>query len=241
MNKLSVALIAMVFTASCKKNRITPPVEVNQDLTVKLNTQYLPGTKVDSAMVTWDNGVHAVTKKMILRNDSLILPINSFDKGNGTMTIQLFTQAKLKTQNLQWEKRFTTKLEDNNSLSFPAPTGYTDAEWNPRVILVDGLTKMTAIVALRPEDSYFFVKNVPAASPRVELERNYTRVPGGAEIVTGGTWKCSNCASTTVENRSFFEYQKTQIAGRQWAMVEVGIGTFGNTPVGGVVLYFNYF
>lgn len=240
MKKLSIAVAVILLTASCKKTNV-PPVVVNQDLTIKLNTQYLPAAKIDSAMVTWDNGTRAVTKKMVLRNDSLVLPLQGFDKGDGTMTIQLFTQAKLKNENLQWEKRFTAKLETNSSFSFAAPTGYTDADWNPRVILIDGFTQLTAIVALRPEDSYFQVKNIPAAFPKVELERNYTRIPGGAEIIAGGTWKCNNCAGANVENRNFFEYQKNLVAGKQWAMVEVGVGLFGNTPVGGAVLYFNYY
>lgn len=242
MNKTLLALAVVVLAASCKKTDVAPVVVANQDLTIKLNTQYLPAVKIDSAMVTWENTTRAVTKKMILRNDSLVLPLKSFDKGDGTMTIQLFTQAKLKTQNLQWEKRFTTKLEANSSFSLQAPTGYTDAEWNPRVILIDGLTNLTAIIALRPEDSYFYVKNIPAAYPKVELERNYARIPGGAEIVTGGTWKCNDCAGANVENRAFFDYQKTQIAGRTWAMVEVGVGVFGPPPsYGGASLYFNYY
>ncbi|HYK56487.1 MAG TPA: hypothetical protein VEV15_08395, partial [Flavisolibacter sp.] len=114
--------------------------------------------------------------------------------------------------------------------------------WFPRVILIDAPTNFTAIVALRPDDAYFLLKNIPAGF-KIELERHYVATPGGAVIVGGGLWKCNTVCTDErgiIENRDFFRPLAGQMKDRVYKMVEVGIGLFGDNYSSGPGFYFNH-
>ncbi|MCW3109298.1 MAG: hypothetical protein JWQ09_3804 [Segetibacter sp.] len=107
--------------------------------------------------------------------------------------------------------------------------------------MIDNPTNFTAIIALRPADPYFLLKNVPAGY-KIELERGYYLIPGGAISVGKGFWKCNNVCTDSrgiIENREYFSPLPNQINGREWKMVEIGVGLFDNTPFPGPSFYFN--
>jgi hypothetical protein len=219
------------FLFACKKDHsVVPPPSpaVNARIAVKLNNSYLPADKVDSAILVWETAGSVQQETMQLSNDTLFIKVKKLNKGAGTLTIQLFTKLELRHRNLQWEKRNVVTLKEQESLNMPAPVNYDDAAWFPRVILIDQPSNFTAIVGLRPADPYFLLKNVPPGF-KIALERNYTAIPGGAVIVGGGLWKCyAVCTDDRgiIENREFFKPLQTQMANREWKMVEVGIGLF---------------
>jgi hypothetical protein len=244
---LAAAFFSIVLMTACTKERSLPaptpsPVVQNPRLAIKLNQDYMPANKIDSAVLTWELNGQLQQKRMELSNDTLFAETKSLNKGAGRATVQIFSRTSLRQQNLQWEKRADLTLNDNSSVNWSAPANYEDATWFPRVIFVDAPTKFTVIIALRPTDPYFFLKNVPPGF-KIELERNYTKIPGGAEIVGGGTWKCNGVCTDSrgiIENREFFRPLATQMAGREWKMVEVGVGLFGDNYTSGPGFYFNY-
>jgi len=242
----TTAWVIFLFCA-CKKQpghlpTPAPPSGENTRIAIKLNSNYLSEEKVDSAILVWETAGQVQRKKMQRSNDTLFTMLNNLNRGEGRLTIQIYSKAAVRGQNLQFEKRMDTILKESESINLPAPTGYDDPVWLPRVILIDNFTHFTAIIALRPADPYFLLKNVPSGF-KIELERNYTVIPGGAESVGGGLWKCNSVCTDEngiIENRDFFKLLQSKIGNRQWKMVEVGVGLFGPNNSSGGVLYFNH-
>ena len=245
---LTAALLSVALITACKK---TPPPcpptpgagEANPRVAIKLNQAYLSAANIDSATLVWEINGQVQEAKMQLSNDTLFTETTSLSKGTGQLTVQIYSTVLLRQQKLQWEKRTPLTMVEQASVHWEAPAHYDDAAWFPRVILVDGPTNFTAIVALRPADPYFLLKNVPAGF-KIELERHYTRVPGGAVIVGGGLWKCNTICTDArgiIENREFFRNLPSQIGNQEWKMVGIGIGLFGSNNTVGPGFYFNHY
>ena len=238
-------LFVLLAATACKKEKppLSPPTEKAARISVKLNSNYLAPANVDSAILIWENNGNVQQQKMQLSNDTLFTGLKNLHYGQGQLTVQVFSTIALRNRKLQWEKRTALTLMTNKSVNLDAPFHYDDPAWNPRVILVDEPTKFTAIVALRPSDPYFMLKNVPIGF-KIELERNYVAIPGGAHIVGGGLWKCNTVCTDergVIENREFFLPLPAKIGGQQWKMVEVGIGLFGPNYSSGPGFYFNHY
>lgn len=238
-----ITLAVMAIIGGCNKAKENPfPGDKNPRVAVKLNSHYLPAGKVDSAIVTWNINGQIQQERMQVSGDTLFTEISKLSKGSGRLTIQLFSSVQLRQQNLQWEKGVDATLKDV-SMNITAPVDIDDPAWFPRVIMIDPPTKFTAIVALRPADPYFLLKNVPTGY-KIELERKYAAVPGGAVIVGSGLWKCNAVCTDArgiIENREFFSGLPSQIGQRQWKMVEIGIGLFGSGYTTGPNFYFNHY
>jgi hypothetical protein len=238
---------ALLFLASCKKEGTSlpgpGPVESAHRVAVKLNAGYLPAGKIDSALLTWENNGSVLQQRMQLSNDTLFTEMEALPKGTGRLTIQVFSSVQLRHRNLQWERQMDVTLKEGASVNLTAPVSIDDQEWFPRVIMVDAHTQFTAIVALRPADPFFLLKNIPPGF-KIELERNYVAIPGGAVIVGGGLWRCNAVCTDArgiIENRQFFTPLPAQIGNREWKMVEIGIGLFGNNGTAGPGFYFNHY
>ncbi len=219
-----------------------PPVEEAARVAVKLNAGYLAADKVDSALLIWETTGKQQTEKMQLSGDTLFVEMKKLEQGAGLLTIQVFSKLAIRQRDLQFESRSEKTVSGNTSLNLAAPTGYDDPAWMPRVIMIDNQTGLTAIVGLRPVDPYFMLKNIPPGF-KIEHERNYTAIPGGAVIVGGGLWKCNAVCTDSrgiIENREYFKPLAAQVGNKSWKMVETGIGLFGPNNSSGGVLYFNH-
>lgn len=249
MNRKTLAMatcLSFVFFACDKEPEKfpspVPPVEASPRIAVKLNTQYLDRDKLDSAILIWEAAGQKQEAKMLLSNDTLYVAANKLTPGTGLLTIQVFSTVSIRQRNLQFESRSEKVVTGKSFLHLAAPTGYDDPAWMPRVILIDPLSKLTAIVGLRPVDPYFMLKNIPAGF-KIEHERNYTAIPGGAVIVGGGLWKCNTVCTDSrgiIENREYFKPLAEQVGNREWKMVETGVGLFGPNNTSGGTLYFNH-
>ncbi len=243
--KISAVSAVLILLCACKKDGAlsTPsPGEKEFQIAVKLNN-YMAPVAIDSAIATWEINGQVQQTKMRLRNDTLYTIMKNVAEGNGRLTLQVFAKMQLHQQKLQWERRVDLTLKNNESVRWSSPTNLDDPAWLPRVILTDQGSKFTAIVGLRPADPYFFLKNVPPGF-KIELARYYVNIPGGALIVGGGVWKCNNVctdASGAIENREFFRSLATQIGKREWKMVEISIGLFGDNSTAGPGFYFNHY
>lgn len=233
---------ALLLLAACKKQPLPSPVEENHRVAIKLNSTYLAAEKIDSARLTWETNGKVQEVRLQLSHDTLFTETKHLEKGTGVLTVQLFTSIELRQRKLQWEKRTDLTLKDGQSVDWVAPLNFEDNNWFPRVIMLDVPTNFTAIVALRPDDAYFLLKNIPPGF-KIELERNYVATPGGAMIVGGGLWKCNTVCTDArgiIENRDFFRPLAGQMKDRVYEMVEVGIGLFGDNYSSGPGFYFNH-
>jgi hypothetical protein len=242
---LTGILLSIVWIIGCTKtgtSPVPPTAEKNASIVIKLNNNYLPAEKIDSAVLSWEINGKLHQESMHLSNDTLSIKTKSLDKGDGMLTLQLFTSVRLRERKLQWEKRWNVNLKAGENIHVPAPVSFEDNGWFPRIIMLDPPNRFTAIVALRPDDAYFFMKDIPTGF-KIELERNYVATPGGAVIIGGGLWQCNTVctdAKGVIENREFFRPLAERMNGRTYKMVEVGIGLFGNNSMPGPGFYFNH-
>lgn len=212
-------LLVLVFS-SCKKDNLDQPTA--QYLQVSLN-DYLPAAKIDSAIVIWEvNGVKQ-TVKMTLENNQFRMPLATLhNNGNGTLSIQLYSQVKVDNKPLQWEYRVPYTLERTQAVTIAAPIGINDPAWNPRAIFhYDNSmgSRFSALVALRPEDAYFELKGVePVYAKRIEIMRSFHQRATGA-VVYSREWVGQHTSLDNKGNlvdRQYFLNLREQIGQQDW-------------------------
>jgi hypothetical protein len=238
-----VSLVVMItlLLGACKKDKETdnlPPAPGNLD--VRLAAAYMPADKIDSAIVVWEVNGHSKTVRLQISGDTLRAPLENFTEGNGRMTIQLYTKVKVNQADLQWEKRWQFQLQHDQPVLLQGPVNYEDKDWMPRVILVEPGIQFIAILALRPEDPYFCLKNLPAGWPYIEMERGYYKIPGGIEYAGYGYYKCNGTCGSEVEDRTFYANMGAMVGTKPWTSLWMGVGLFSKTDPSGFSVSFNW-
>lgn len=222
---LSIAFCAFLLSA-CSDKDLEPGQPVNPGpalLSVKLGSQYLSAAKVDSAIAIWKLNGQEQRFKMIVRNDSLITPMEPFQEGTGQLLIYVYSNIKYRNQYLgEFAFRKTVALQKTQGLSYNGPVSFNDAAWFPRVELKDGIGHR-AVVALRPDDPYFMVED-PEWHNVYEyvVDRSYWKTVGGIQFVGGNTWECKNNC-TGVDNEEFFANLPARIGDRPWNHISIYI------------------
>jgi hypothetical protein len=240
---LPFSFICILFITSCKKESIeTRPVAEKAQLTIGLAKNYMPEAKIDSAFATWTVTGHQQKVRLDIRHDSLIADLKLFNPGTGTLVIQIFSKMKFDQFNCQWvcEKELT--ITGNKTLAYEGPAGFEDNAWSPRAMLKDGIGHY-ALVALRPDDPYFYVQNVTANVRKLVVARYYWNISGGVSVIGGKEWECqTGCtdANSNVENKQFFKSLPQQIGSRIWNHIEIDILFIDNEWGGGYVLMLNH-
>lgn len=234
-------IVSGLLLGACKKSKeegTTPAASRN--LEIRLDTGYMPVNKIDSAIVEWKINGASKTIQLQLSGDTLRAPLQEFSEGTGQLTIQLYTKVKVSNNDLQWEKRWQFQLQHNEPVLLKGPTNYEDANWLPRVILTESFTKFIAILAVRPEDPYFCLKNLPAKYPYIEFERGYYKIPGGVEYAGYGYYKCNGTCGTELEDRSFFANMGNMVGIKPWTSLWMGVGLFSKTEINSYGVTFNW-
>jgi len=223
---LIAAAFLLILGSSCKKT-ISPDPEIRQrNFSVELDKSYLGSALVDSAIAVWN--INGQQKRVVLsnHNDTLSADINQFEAGSGILTIQVFSKLKFGNSYLsQWVFNQQATITQKAGLAIAGPKGFSDLRWKPRVELKDGIGNF-AVVALRPDDPYFFVKNIPANLKSIVVGRDYWKTGGGVFHVGGGEWKCNtNCTNNDgdVENVQFFSFLPVQMGAVPWNHVEIAV------------------
>ena len=246
MKKLSAValtgiLISCLLAGACKKNKEAHEIPAGPgNLAIKLDTGYMPVNKIDSAIAVWEINGTSKTVKLHLSGDTLQAPLQEFSEGNGQLTIQLYTKVQVNNTDVQWEKRWQFQLQHTEPVILQGPANYEDENWMPRVILIESFTKFIAILAVRPGDPYFCLKNLPAKYPYIELERGYYKIPGGIEYAGYGYYKCNGACGTELENRTFFAYMGDMVGVKPWTSLWIGVGLFSKTEVNSYGVSFNW-
>lgn len=225
--KLNITVTAVacivLFAASCKKDPVPappPPPPAKPVVAVKLSDPYLSIAQVDSAFATWTiPGGQTQRFKMQVGHDSLLVDRALFTDGQGKLTIEIFSNKKL---NNQYLTRFV--LTRNIALAhvgvnaFAGPKNFFDPDWLPRVELKDAIGH-EAIVALRPEDPYFLIKDSKHAIVGWALDRNYSK---GINVIAGKVWTCTS-GCTNKENVDFFTNFPQQIGAKEWKHISITV------------------
>lgn len=223
------ALFTVLAFSACKKGVDEPkpiPIEGKKHLNVVLHP-YLQPSEIDSAIAKWIVGGVEKTVKLSLRNDSLYADIQSFAKGAGTMTVQIFSNKKLENKPLQFERSVSLDLQHTSNVRINGPDSIQDVNWKPRIIfsvIHSNSLVATTIVALRPQDNYFeFQKIDPAWRHRIIVERIYYRLGTPNSVIADGGWDCTNnCPSANGNyiNTTYFEFLARQAGNQSWNRVE---------------------
>lgn len=228
---LAIPVLLIAALAACRKDptAVTPtptpvpdPVATGANLEISLNDTYLPASKIDSALAVWETAGTIETVALQWSGNKLVTRSSNFKKaGNGMLTVQLFTQTTVDGKPLQWERRFAHTLTFSTPLLLVAPTSFTDAAWQPRMVCrsqIDG-AGATTIFGLRPDDAYFELKGVdPYIAKRIVVERSF-HLNGLTDTVVVKTWvgdKANLDAGGNLLNRTYFASLLTQLGNRPW-------------------------
>lgn len=236
MKKIFTLAVILILTirgfVSCKKETVTANDgslhgTPDAQLRVALNGTYLPPAKIDSAVAIWEVAGTAQTVPLRPGGNLLTTALTNFvNSGSGTLTVQLFTQSMVSDKPLQWEQRFAYTLNRKAAVQLAAPVGLNDASWNPRAISHSQMANANAtlIIALRPEDAYFELKDVaPDVAKRIEIVRSFYLNDTTALIASRG-WigQADNLNSNGgLVNRDHFAALPVQIAGRAWSKYKI--------------------
>lgn len=223
----AVLIITLAGFVACKKEPVSvnngnPPATPDAQLQVALNDSYLPAAKIDSAIAVWEVAGTGQTVPLEVEGNKLTTDLANFVRsGSGTLTVQLFTQAKVNDMPLQWEQRFAYTLNRKTAVQLTAPSDFKDPSWNPRAISRSEISvaKGTVIIALRPEDAYFELKDVaPDIAKRIEIVRSFYLNDTTALVASRG-WMGQAADLDTKGgyiNRNHFADLPAQMAGRTW-------------------------
>jgi hypothetical protein len=226
-----VFFAVLLFTAACKKDHENSAPSDKAILSVKLNNTYLGAAQVDSAFAIWKTNASEQQIKMHISNDSLIADMGAFNEGSGQLTLQIFSNKKYENQYYaQSVSRKTISLQQTQSVSLRGPASFFDTSWFPRIELADAIGHK-AVMALRPDDAYFLVKDPGHAVTKLAVERAYWNLVGGIQLVGVAVWECyTGCID--IPNDEYFKVLPSRIGDRQWNHISLTV-VFEIDPVGG--------
>lgn len=209
------AITLALFSACSKEPGKKPAASTEPVLYIHFPATYLAYTQVDSALLQWTEAGNIHQLKLLQRNDSLLLPLKDLPAGQHSYEITLFAQKRYANQYQgTWTLQKTLTLPANQSLVVTAPASFEDAAWKPRVHLKDAIGH-EALLALRPDDAYFFIYPAPRTTTSYTVERTYWNTKGGVNTVASKTWQCnSNCTGNA--NETYFTDFIQRIGTRLW-------------------------
>jgi hypothetical protein len=195
-------------------------------MAVNLDNLYIPSNRIDSAIATWNMGIHHQEIRLVMNieQNKLTANLEKFMEGTGKLTITLFSQKRFgnhRSSEFVMEKDLA--IDHKNSVAFSAPASFNDMSWSPRAVLADGIGHV-AVVALRPDDPYFMVKGVPANLTKMVVYRSYWNTAGGGRLIAGREWECSTGCSNSngnIENKQFFSFLPAAIGNSAWNHIEI--------------------
>lgn len=231
-SRLLLPLSILAILASCHKdNENTPPSQADPVLLLQFSGAYLQPGQVDSALLQWKEGTQVHQLKFIRRNDSLLLPQKDLPAGERDWEILVFAQKRYASQYQGiWSARKTLNLQGKQTVAVNAPTSFADTDWKPRVRLKDAI-RHEAIIALRPDDPYFFISSGTHPVLNYVLERTYWYTVGGPRPIASKIWECnSDCVNQP--NETYFTDFVQRINGRPWNHISLVV-VFETDPTGG--------
>lgn len=238
-----MVVLVMLFS-SCKKDKQeTPAPQPDKDLTINLNAAYMPGNKIDSALVSWELSGQTKTVKMQVAGDKLTAPLSAFTEGEGVLKLQLYSNVKFVYHSSLWLQEKRLVLKQKEAVNLDGPSGFEDIQWTPRVLLHNIYMKIFATVGLRPGDPYFFVNEAEKNYKEIWISREYWKTRQGLQKVAGGVWECkSNCLNEKgdILNTEFFKFLPNQAGTKKWDHIEIVIRYFTDPTGGGYLLDMNY-
>lgn len=216
---LSLSLLAIF--ASCRKDKEnTAAPQADPVLLLQFSGTYLKLSQVDSAVLTWKEGTEARQIKFDQRSDSLFIPLKDLPNGSRSYELLIFSQKRYSNQYQGiWKKQQLLSLPANRSITIAAPASFTDTDWKPRVRLKDAIGH-EAILALRPDDPYFFIFSATHSVQNYVLERSYWNTIGGPRTVASKVWEC-NDGCVNRPNETFFTDFVQRIGSQPWNHISV--------------------
>lgn len=207
--------------ASCSKDKgNTQAPEADPVLLLQFPGAYLQAGQIDSAQLVWKEGAESRQVKFTQRNDSLFIPLRDLPDGPRSYELLIFAQKRYANQYQGiWKKQQLLSLPASRSITVAAPASFTDTDWKPRTRLKDAIGH-EAIIALRPDDPYFFIFSATHSVQNYVLERTYWSTIGGPRAVASKTWECKDgCVNRP--NETFFTDFVQRIGTQPWNHISV--------------------
>lgn len=223
MKKKSVPLVLafLLFLNACRKDNLPPPQETKPgELSVKLQAGYLSSAQVDSAFIIWTINGQVHLERMEIRNDSLLYPLKNLPEGKGELCLHIFSNKNYSRQYPgQWLLKKNLQLKRNNSLALQGPDSFYDQDWLPRVELSDAIGH-AAVIALRPDDAYFMIKDPGHEIYSLAVDRSYWQTKDGIALAGRDIWSCQQSCTDREENE-FFKTLPGRIGDKPWNHISI--------------------
>jgi hypothetical protein len=246
MKPLSAALIfvsALTCFTACRKDHAETPLKQPGQLIVKLDTSYIGGNKIDSAFAVWTIGGHKSTLRLKTAGDQLVASLAEISPGDGELEVQIYSNLKFAYYSSLWLQKKQLTLVYDQDIRVDGPKAFSDLAWTPRVFLRSSTMRIDAVVGMRPNDPYFYVRHAEKNAREIWISREYWRTKQGVNKVGGGVWECkTGCFNEDgdILNVEFFKFLPTQIGERQWNHIEIVIRYLMDPAGGGYLIDMNY-
>lgn len=223
---LILVVCASLFFLSCKKDSELQKPVAAYDLSLQFNDSYMPLSRVDSAIASWEVNGTSKEIKLSVKEGRLSAPLKEFPEGTGKLTLTVFSTIRFSgISRSEWEFEKEVEIRHAKEYEFIGPADFFDAAWKPRAILTSPLGHK-AVVALRPDDAYFRIVNVGDEVEKLTVHRSYWDLINKMEMVAEGNWACeTGCRNSqrNVVNKDYFTFFPSLLGNKAWDAIRIEV------------------
>jgi hypothetical protein len=220
-----LVICASLFFFSCKKDDLQK-LKASYNLSLQFNDNYMPLSRVDSAIATWEVNGSKKDIKLTVKENKLAAPLTDFPEGTGKLTITVYSTIRFSgLSRSDWALEKEVDIRHVKEYEYKGPDGFTDPSWKPRVVLTSPLGHK-AVVALRPDDAYFRIINVGDEVEKLTVHRAYWDLSNRMQVVAEGDWACqTGCRNNNrdVLNNSYFTFFPSQLDNKFWDAIRIEV------------------
>jgi len=220
-----LVICASLFFFSCKKDDLQK-TKVSYNLSLRFNDNYMPLSRVDSAIATFELNGTKKDIKLVVKENLLAAPLTDFPEGTGKLTIIVYSTIRFSgVSRSEWAFEKEVDIRNAKDYEYNGPQEFNDPSWKPRVVLTSPLGHK-AVVALRPDDAYFRIINVGDEVERLTVHRAYWDLSNKMQAVAEGDWTCeTNCRNSNrdVLNNDYFTFFPQLLGNKFWDAIRIEV------------------
>jgi len=220
-----LVICTSLFFLSCKKDELQKPL-ASYNLSLLFNDDYMPLSRVDSAIATWEVNGTKKDIRLTVKEGMLAAPLTDFAEGLGKLSIIVYSTVRFSgVSRSEWAFEKEVDIRHVKEYEYKGPDSFADPSWKPRVVLTSPLGHK-AVVALRPDDAYFRIINVGDDVEKLTVHRAYWDLSDKMQAVAEGDWTCeTGCRNSNrdVLNKDYFTFFPALLGNKFWDAIRIEV------------------